>query len=271
MPGSEPWPGPRDDGTMPESNRPDYSRYPEVAAAGDLRTALQETFDTAGMPLTAQYVESPGWVATHAVVRAADRQVYVHMRSGDRAFAVDLGIPGFQMAHGLTADLRNAAGAISTFLNGATLRQLGAAWPFVTFSPFAEAFERGEADAIAYRWQQLLDPASVRARQRRDLHDFLVAASGEPRPCALYPFTSHYDLGFRRSVPDLQSRASAWVRPLGEGLYLIAGRDRRQLHTSGPTPKTIWNTDPVPGALGPAPAQESVALVLEALDRDLQA
>jgi hypothetical protein len=172
---------------MPESNRPDYSRYPEVAAAGDLRTALQETFDTAGMPLTAQYVESPGWVATHAVVRAADRQVYVHMRSGDRAFAVDLGIPGFQMAHGLTADLRNAAGAISTFLNGATLRQLGAAWPFVTFSPFAEAFERGEADAIAYRWQQLLDPASVRARQRRDLHDFLVAASGEPRLCASTP------------------------------------------------------------------------------------
>jgi hypothetical protein len=86
MPRTEPRPGQRDDGTMPESNKPDYSRYPEVAAVGGLRTPLQETFDTTGMPLTAQHVESPGWLSTHAVVRAADRQVYVHMRPGDRAF-----------------------------------------------------------------------------------------------------------------------------------------------------------------------------------------
>lgn len=262
---------PRHHGTMPEANSLDYSRYPDVAAAGDLRKALQDTFDSVGIPMTAQHMEAPGWVLTHAVVHAADRQVHVHMTSGGRAFALDLGVPGFQMAHGRTADLREVAAAIATFLNGATLRQLGAAWPFVTFSPFAAAFERGEPDAIAYRWQQLLDPTTARTRQLPDLRDFLVAAIGEPRLHALYPFTSHYDLGFRRSVLHTQSQALAWVRPLGEGRYLIAGQDRRQLHTTGPIPKTIWDTDPIPGALGPAPAQESIALVLQVIDRDLQA
>jgi len=62
------------------------------------------------------------------------------------------------------------------------------------------------------RWQQLLDPPPVRARHLHNLHPFLVAVSGEPRLRALCPFTSHTDLGFRQSVPDMQSRALAWVR-----------------------------------------------------------
>src|SRR4051812_11781361 len=96
---------------MPEVNGLDYSRYPDVTAAGDLRSALQNQLDSAGMPLHAQYVESPGWVLTHAVVRADDRQVYVHMTSGDRAFGLDFWTPGFHIAHGLTAELRDAAAA----------------------------------------------------------------------------------------------------------------------------------------------------------------
>jgi hypothetical protein len=255
---------------MPEVNGLNYSHYPDVATAGDLRSALQNEFDSTGMPLRAQHVESPGWVLTDAVVRADDRHVNIHMTSGDRAFGLDFWTPGFRMAHGRTADLRDAAAAISMFLDGARLRQLGAAWPFVSFGPFAEAFERGEAEAIAFRWQQLLDPPP-QARHPRGLHDFLVAASGEPRLRVLYVFTSHYDLGFRRSVPDGQSRALAWVRPLGESRYLIAGPDRRQLYGAGPMGRTGRDTDPVAGALGPAPAQESVALVLTAMDRDVQA
>lgn len=263
--------GPRHDGTMPEANGLDYSRYPDVATAGDLRSALQNEFDSAGMPLHAQHVESPGWVLTHAVVRADDRHVNIRMTSGDRAFGLDFWTPGFQMARSRTADLRDAAAAISMFLDGARLRRLGAAWPFVTFGPLAEAFERGEAEAIAFRWQRLLEPPPPRARHLHGLRDFLVAASGEPRLRALDVFTSHWDLGFRQSVRDGQSRALAWVRPFGEGRYLIAGADRRQLYTAGPMRRTVWGTDPVPGALGPAPARESVALVLTAMDRNVQA
>jgi hypothetical protein len=255
---------------MPEANGFDYSRYPDVTAAGDLRSALQDQFDSAGLSLHAQQVESPGWVLTHAVVRAVDRHVYVRMISGDRAFGLDFGTPGFQMAHGVTADLRDGAAAVSAFLNGARLRQLSAAWPFVSFGPFAEAFECGEAEAIAFRWQRLLDPPPARARHLHGLYEFLVAASGEPRLRALYPFTSHDDLGFRRSVRGGQSRVLAWVRPLGEGRYLVAGPNHRRLYAAGPTDTTAWDTVPVAGVLGPAPAQESVALVLTAMDRDVQ-
>ncbi|GIE77302.1 hypothetical protein Aph02nite_32520 [Actinoplanes philippinensis] len=125
-----------------------------------------------------------------------------------------------------------------------------------------------EAEMIGERWRRLLDVPPGRAPHLHDLHDFLTAAAAEPRLRALCPFTSHQDLGFRRSVAETPSRALAWVRPFGEGRYLIAGPDRRGLHTPGPQPVTLWGTPPVPGALGPAPARESVALVLAVLDRD---
>ncbi|MEU8663939.1 DUF6193 family natural product biosynthesis protein [Actinoplanes philippinensis] len=125
-----------------------------------------------------------------------------------------------------------------------------------------------EAEVIGERWRRLLDVPPDRARYLHDLHDFLVAAADEPRLRVLCPFTSHLDLGFRRSVAESPNRALAWVRPFGPGRYLIAGPDRRQLHTPGPEPVTTWGTPPVPGALGPAPARESVALVLTVLDRD---
>jgi hypothetical protein len=256
---------------MPEANELDYYRYPDVSAAGDLRSALQDTFDSSGILLHAEHVESPGWVTTHAVVRADDREVYIHMLSGDRAFGLDFWTPGFRMADGLTASLREAASAISMFLAGSRLRDLSATWPYVRFGPIAEAFESNEAEAITVRWRQLLAPPPARARHLHNLHAFLVAASDEPRLRALYPFTSHLDLGFRQSVPHMQSQALAWVRPFGEDRYLIAGPDRRQLYTAGPTPMTIWGHAPVAGALGPVTARESVPLVLTAMNQDARA
>ncbi len=61
----------------------------------------------------------------------------------------------------------------------------------MTFGGFAEAFECGEPEAIAYRWRQYLQLPSARARHMLELRDFLAAASGEPRLRALLPFTSH--------------------------------------------------------------------------------
>ena len=76
-------------GTMPEMDGLDYSNYPDVTAAGDLRCALQGTLDSIGTPLYAQHVEAPGWVLTHAVVSVDDRKAYIHMVSGDRSFGLD--------------------------------------------------------------------------------------------------------------------------------------------------------------------------------------
>lgn len=244
---------------------PDLVHYPDVAAAGDLRAALQNTFETAGVPLRALHVSSPGWRRAGAEVRAGDRHVDVVLALNERVFTLQFWMRGVLMARGSTHDLTDAAGAIAMFLSGTGVRQFGASWPFASVSGFAEAFERGEPDAIDYRWGQYLDGPP--ARHMLGLRDFLAAAAGEPRLRALFPFTSHQDLGFRRAVRETQSRALAWVRPFGDGQYLIADADRRQLYTAGPVRKTIWDGEPVPGALGPAGAQDSVALVLIALDR----
>jgi hypothetical protein len=253
---------------MPSSQL-DYSLYPDVTAAGDLRTALQHTFDILGLRLEARHVSSPGWVFTAAFARAGDRDANVHLTAGQRMFAVDLWSPGFRMAHGSAPDLAHVAAAAGMFLDGAGLRQLRSAWPFVKHGELAEALERGEPEAIACRWRRMLTGPPLRDR-RGELHDFLVAAADEPRLRMLYPFTSHFDLGFRGSVRDGQSPALAWVRPFGDSRYLIAGPDRRQLYMPGPVRRTLWDREPVPGALGPATAQESVALVLTAMDRAAQ-
>ena len=264
----------RHDGRMSDPSGPagpDPLYYPDVAVAGDLRTALQNTFDAAGVPLRALHVSSPGWLRVGAEARAGDRHVDVVMAKDGRVFLLRFWMRGMRMASGSTDDLDDTAAAISMFLSGVGVRQLGVSWPFVSFGGFAEAFAHGEHEAITYRWRQYLDSPPARARYMLDLRDFLTAALGEPRLRALFPFTSHQDLGFRRSVCDMPSPALAWVRPFGEGQYLIAGADRRQLYTAGPVRRTIWGGEPVPGALGPAGAQDSVALVLVGLDREPQA
>ncbi|BEL08236.1 hypothetical protein Q0Z83_064270 [Actinoplanes sichuanensis] len=250
---------------MPSSQW-DNPYYPDVVAAGSFRAALQNAFDQLGLRLKAEHVSSPGWVHTHAVVSDGDRHAYVHLMSGERAFVVDFWMSGMRMAEGSAPDLAPIAAAVDVYLGGADLRQLHAAWPFVKYHGLAEAFERGQPEAIEFTWRRMLtDPP--RHDRRDELRDFLVAAAEEPRLRALHPSTSHFDLGLRRFVRAPQNPALAWVRPFGDGRYLIAGPDRRRLYTPGPIRRTIWDEEPIPGALGPAPAQESVTLVLTALDR----
>jgi hypothetical protein len=59
------------------SGRPrgDAVHYPDVAAAGDLRAALQGAFDAAGQPLCALHVPAPGWLRVAAEVRVDDRML----------------------------------------------------------------------------------------------------------------------------------------------------------------------------------------------------
>jgi hypothetical protein len=247
--------------------RPDPRSSPDIAGAGDLRTALQHEFDATGMPLRARHVSPPGWRHIAAEVCADDRHVDVHIAGDERVFLMSFWMRGVQMATGTTDSLAAVAAATATFLAGTRVRQLAAAAPFVSFGGFAEALERGEPEAITYRWQRYLDIDLARARHVRDLHDFIVAAAAEPRLRALFPFTSHQDLGLRRSVHDPQSRTLAWVRPFGPDRYLVAGPDRRQLYSPGPVHTTLSGEAPVPGALGPADAQASVTLVRTALDR----
>ncbi|MBO3743188.1 DUF6193 family natural product biosynthesis protein [Actinoplanes flavus] len=232
------------------SAAPDPLHYPDIVAAGDLRTALQARFEESGVPLRAEVPSSPGWIRVGARVETGDRQVTVLMAVDDRAFLLDFWMRGVAMARGRTADLGEVAAGIGTFLSGAAVAVLGATHGFVTYGEFAEAFERGEPEAIALTWRRFLAKDGTAPPHRRGLDGFLRAAAEEPRLRALYPFTSHWDFGLRPGVADAASRAVAWVRPVGDR-YLVAGRDRGDL-------------DRIADPVG---AHDAVALVLAALDR----
>jgi hypothetical protein len=243
---------------------PDLEQYPDVAAAGDLRTALQAAFDAVGV----QHVASPGWLRVGAKVSTGDRHANLLAAMNERLFLFDCWMRGVRMATGSSVDLNEIAAAIATFLSGARVRQLVTAWPFVETWEFAEAFERGEPDAIAVRWQQYLEIPPPRARHMVDLHEFLTAAAREPELRALLPFTSHENLGFRRSVGEPRSPALAWVRPVGDGRYLVTGPAHPP--SPGPVGSSPSSDKSVREIFGPANAQDSVALVLAILNKQPQ-
>jgi uncharacterized protein DUF6193 len=81
------------------------------------------------------------------------------------------------------------------------------------------------------------------------LQAFCAAAAEVPRLRALYPFTSPYLLGFRRTA-EYTPGIGLWVVPVGEGRYQVRGPELREY--------------------GEADAAGSVRLALTALD-DIEA
>jgi Family of unknown function (DUF6193) len=217
--------------------------YPDVAAAGSLRNALQAELVHAGQALEAIPERSPGWRYVGARVEDEQRQTSVLMGIQERVFLMEFWDQGVRMAWGNTDDLRAVTGAIVTWHAGSRVRDLGSAWPFVKFGPFAEAHERGEA--AEHEWQQYYENTG-QAPQLSRLHSFIAAAIHEPRLRALLPFTSMGTLGFSRTVGYPYSDDCPWVTPTDDDCYVVQTHDGREL--------------------GTADAAGSVALVLAALD-----
>jgi len=93
-------------------------------------------------------------------------------------------------------------------------------------------------------WQSFRD-APDRAGELAGLQAFCAAALDEPRLRELYPFTSSYLLGFRRTV-DYTPGVGVWVQPVGGNRYQVRGPELREY--------------------GEADAAGSVKMVLSALD-----
>lgn len=203
----------------------DWSLYPDIAHASSLRLAVQFEFDRAGYGLDVLLPSAPGWRDVGAVVRNDDRSVNVDMGSQKRVFIMQFWAQGLQLASGKTSELAAVAEPIHIWLSGARVRDLNAACPFVNFSPWSEACERGEG--IEYTWQQYLANEG-QAPQLTALHSFLAAAMSQPRLRALCPFTSMGTLGFRPTVHYTHS-VGPWVRPLGDDRYLVRGPGRHEV------------------------------------------
>src|SRR5262245_33553058 len=170
--------------------RPDPALYPDIAPAGDLRSALQAEFDATGLAPQAQHVASPGWRYVAAEVRNAERNADVCMGIHERVFCLQFWARGVLMADGTTGELPAVAAAMHAWQSGVRVRQLVSAWPFLSTNEFAEAYERGDAEAIENVWQQYHHNTPP-ARQLTRLHPFIALAFDQPRLRALLPYTSH--------------------------------------------------------------------------------
>jgi len=228
-------------------SRPDPALYPDVAQAGDLRSALQSEFDAAGLASRAQHVPSPGWRYLAAELSSAERHVDAVMGTRERAFGLQFWQRDVLMAHGNTDELPAAAGAMHAWKSGIPVRHLISAWPFLSSNGFAEAYERSDAEAVDYKWRQY-HANNPEAPQLTRLHPFITQAFREPRLRALLPYTSHQTLHFSRTVGYPYSNDCPLVVPLDDGRYLVKSADGRDL--------------------GTADAVGSVALVLTALGEE---
>lgn len=223
--------------------------YPEVVQAGCLRSALQAVADRAGHGLAVELTSSPGWRHVAARVEAEGRSVNVLMASRTRSFSVDCWTGGIHMASGSTRTLSEIAGAMHSWLQGPSVRELVAQWRFLrTWEP-AEAHERGEA--IPVRWRQLRETAA--RMQDAGLHELVEAAFAQPRLRVLSPGRSMYWLTFsRRAVPPI-CRDLPGAMPIGNGRYRVGFADGELHEVDGAAEAVAVILDGLPDDVGPRP------------------
>jgi hypothetical protein len=170
--------------------------YPDLVAAGSLASALEHVAAGLGVEL----VVVPGsWgpsVSAGIVASVPEREpLSVHIGARARWFGVSGWSQGVELVTGATSSLEEIVRAGVAWGEGGRLRELRELLPFLQFSELAEAHERGPAAAVDVKWRLLREEAA----EAPDFPEFgllVETAHSEPRLRQLYPFTSHWTLGF---------------------------------------------------------------------------
>lgn len=183
----------------------DSNLYPDLAAAGSLAAALELVAANLGVDVvTVPGDWGPDVSAGIAAAVPERRPLSVHIGAESRWFGVSGRSRGVELITGATSDLRDVVRAGMAWGEGRGLRELRSLLPFLHFTELAEAHERGPAAAVEVKWRLMRQEAA-------DAPDFpqfgllVEEAHAEPRLRQLYPFSSHWTLGFnaRTGVPCL--------------------------------------------------------------------
>ena len=116
----------------------------------------------------------PGPGGATAVLKQGDRAVTV-LSSTVHGYLCFFRWKRREQAHGATAEIRSVVGAARSWIDGADLRGLSTGHPFVEYSDFQLAYERG--DAVDFQWQVVLQQIEEDYGHYRDL---VILASAEP-------------------------------------------------------------------------------------------
>jgi Family of unknown function (DUF6193) len=210
--------------------------YPDVIEHGGLANALQATLGELRSPLVIS--ESSAAPVSVRLGRWADC-VLVFIAAERRLFCLAFWRRGVNVAVGRTANLSEAVQSIDTWLRSScTCDEFAAKFHFVSVYDDALAYERGEE--VEARWQELLA-----ARLIQGLRTIIRAAAAEPRLRELFPFLSHFTLGFSRCTG-----------------YPFT-RDTPAIFTVGPNQFTVMS--PAGQTLGRGNAEQAVAIAVSGL------
>ncbi|KAB2388655.1 DUF6193 family natural product biosynthesis protein [Actinomadura montaniterrae] len=204
------------------SHEPDPAiLYPDVAAHGSLAAALQSAAADQGMSLPLAVTPSdPLRHATITSVVPYRHSSYVAAWHHEQRWGIWGSSNGRLMICGNTNDLRELPRVIHGWAEGAGLDEIGQAAPFDLLVGRFEVPDNNPADVIASEWQwHLKDAVDAGWPQYQAL---VETAFAEPKLRRLFPFTSHWALGFSTTPDDLFSPPFVSIdSPWGTGDYTI--------------------------------------------------
>lgn len=169
--------------------------YPDVAAHGSLAVALQASAAEQGIPLVMRANPSdPLRHATAADVVAHRAAPYVTAWNFERKWSV-WGLSRNRIViYGETTDLHHLPKVVAGWAHGADLAEIAEAASFDALTGRFEVPDGNPADVIASEWQWMLEEA--RLADRPEYRALIEAAHAEARLRGLFPYTSHWALGF---------------------------------------------------------------------------
>lgn len=231
----------------------DPNLYPDLAATGGLPTALERVAADLGADLATVRDGRDEVVQARIATTVPDRKpLFVQVFAKERGFTFSGWSRGVELIAGSTADLGDVVRVGVAWGQGRSLRELHERFPFLHHSGRAEAHERGPAAEVELQWR-LLHEQAAEAPEFPGFRLLVRAAHAEPRLRQLYPFSSHWVLGFSARTGQ-PSKVEVVIVPAFDGRPY---RVRDYLHVG----------DGVIGEV--ATAEEAVALAVAHLPADL--
>ena len=164
-------------------------------------------------------LETTSWPDVSVVVRAGERSVDVVPAAGTPTFTMQFWRERAVHAIGGGADLDAAADAARAWLAGAMPAVLRESRTLGTWVD--------RSDGIEFRWQ-VSHALRHRVSQLVRVSRVIELAMAEPRLRALYPFTSHDMLGFRRG-PYPSRALGVRVSPERDGSFTVRYPERQDV------------------------------------------
>lgn len=231
----------------------DPDLYPDLAAAGGLAAALEQAAADRGADLVTERDARDAVVQARIATTVPDRKpLSVWIYAKERGFGFSGWSRGVELIAGYTEHLEDVVRVGVAWGEGMGLRELHERFPFLHHSERAEAHERGPAAEVELQWR-LLHEQAAEAPDFPGFRLLVQAAHAAPRLRQLYPFSSHWVLGFtgRTGQP---SKVEVVIAPAYDGRPY---RVRDHLHAGD-------------GVIGEAStAEEAVALAIAHLPADL--